>query len=201
MITPPTVVALVGKLGHGKTLLLNKVAGTSFLSNMGARSCTRTLQFGYSRQNRITVVDTPGFCASDDVAAHIAAQKLALEGTALSGIYHVVKYGRSDEIAELLSKTMNFIGSDDIRIIITYGDTVRDQEGYNPNALKADLSSMLDVPVNHIVIVGRDTMGQTVENFIASTLHEPREFQNQRGSGYLHFFIMYRGEKVQQGHC
>jgi len=47
------------------------------------------------------------------------AQKLALEGTPLSGVYIVVKYGHADEIAELVTKIMSFIGNDDIHIIVT----------------------------------------------------------------------------------
>lgn len=172
----PNVVALVGKLGHGKTALLNKLTGTRFPSNMGARSCTRTLQYGYTRQNEILTVDTPGFCASDDIAAHIAAQKLALEGTSLSGVYIVVKYGRSDDIAEMVNRIMTFLGDDDVRIIVTFADTASHEEGYNPTELKRHLSKTLDVPIGHIEVVGKDTSCATIESFVHGTLHEPREF-------------------------
>eukprot|EP00957_Ditylum_brightwellii_P131800 10051174-Ditylum_brightwellii.AAC.1 len=139
-------IALVGKLGHGKTHLLNKLCGKHFPSHMGAKSCTRTLQFGCTKQHKMCVIDTPGFCASDDVAAHIAAQKAALEGVPLSGIYVVVKYARADEIASMVNKVMDFVGDDDLRIIITHADTVCDQEGYCVNDMKKSISDLLDIP-------------------------------------------------------
>jgi len=79
-MSTPSVVALVGKLGHGKTYLLNKLTGTSYDSNMGASSCTQTLQFGYSqRYKEIMVVDMPGFGASDDIAGTLWLRSLHLK--------------------------------------------------------------------------------------------------------------------------
>lgn len=174
MIKP--VIVLVGKLGHGKTHLLNKLTGQNFPSNIGAMSCTQVMQYGYSRKNGILVIDTPGFCASDDVAAHIAAQKLALEGTKLSGVYVVVKYGRADEIAEMVEKVMNFIGDDDLRIIVTWSDTVCNEKGYDAQAMKRTMANLLSVPVSHIIIVGKRTSSEIIETFIQTTLHEAREY-------------------------
>jgi hypothetical protein len=171
------IIALVGKVGHGKTLLLNKLTGRRFPSNMGARSCTRTLQFGYTPQNDILVVDTPGFYASEDVAAHIAAQKLALEEQKLSGIFVVLKYARADELAETMNNIMNFIGDGELRIIVTHDDVAREQPGYDPTGTKARLSEMLDIPAQNMIVVGKDTESETLEAFIQSTLHPPKEFK------------------------
>jgi GTP-binding protein EngB required for normal cell division len=175
----PSVVALVGKVGHGKTCLLNKVTGRRLPSHAGAKSCTRTLQFGYTRHEKITVVDTPGFYASDDVAAHIAAQKLALEGTPLSAIYAVVKYARADDIAEILDKVLSFVGEDNseyVRVIITHCDLARDQEGYNQREMQLLLSKNLDMPSSRIAFVGTDTTPEEIEYFMLSTLLEPKAF-------------------------
>ena len=65
---------------------------------MRACSCTRTLQWGHTPQNHILVGDTPGFYATDDVAAHILAQKVTLEGAELSGIFVVLKYARATNL-------------------------------------------------------------------------------------------------------
>jgi GTPase SAR1 family protein len=176
MLTDQPVVALVGKVGHGKTLLLNKLTGSRFESNMKARSCTRTLQHGLAQDLGIMVVDTPGFCASDDVAAHIAAQKLALEGTPLSGIYIIVKFGRADDIGEMADKIMKFIGNDDVRIIITFADTVSGEDGYNTTEMKDRLHKMLEISQDHIAIVGKDTPKRKIEDFIFATLHSPKHF-------------------------
>jgi predicted GTPase len=171
------IIALVGKVGHGKTLLLNKLTGKRFPSNMGARSCTRTLQFGYTPQNDILVVDTPGFYASEDVAAHIAAQKLALEEQKLSGIFVVLKYARADELAETMNNIMNFIGDGELRIIVTHDDVARGQPGYDPAGTKTRLSEMLDISAENMIVVGKDTHVETLEAFIQSTLHTPKEFK------------------------
>ena len=172
-----TIIALVGKVGHGKTLLLNKLTGKRFPSNMGARSCTRTLQFGYTSHNDILVVDTPGFYASEDVAAHIAAQKLALEGERLSGIFVVLKYARADELAETMNSIMNFIGGGELRIIVTHDDVARVEPGYDPVGTTKRLSEMLDIAAENMIVVGKDTRVETLEAFIQSVLHTPKEFK------------------------
>lgn len=170
------IVALVGKVGHGKTSILNKLTGGHFPSNVGASTCTRHLQHGPSLQHGIEVVDTPGFCASEDIAAHIAAQKVALEGFPLSGIYVVVRYARADEIGEMLTKIMNFIGSDDVRIIVTHADVASAEEGYAPDELKKRLSDILGVKQQNIAIVGKHSSSQSVEAFVEGTLHQPRSY-------------------------
>lgn len=111
MKTSP-VVALVGKIGHGKTYLLNKLTNSRYPSDSGAKSCTRSLQFEFSTDKKLLVVDTPGFYASDNLAQHLAAQKVALEGRLLSGVFFVVKYGRADEIALEAGRVIDFIGDD-----------------------------------------------------------------------------------------
>ena len=176
MIIPPKAVALVGKLGHGKTRLLNTLTGTSFPSNMGARSCTEHLQYGYSRNNEILVVDTPGFYSSDHVAKHIAAQKIALEELELSGIYIVIKNDRADLVAEAANKIMDFVGDDNLRIIVTHADGASPEDGFDQDALASALSGLLNIPVEHIAVVGKKTPANDIDNFIASTLHTPKRF-------------------------
>lgn len=175
MLAAPNVV-LLGKLGHGKTYLLNKLTGGNFPSTSASMSCTRQLQFGRTRQHGIVVIDTPGFFASEDVAGHIAAQKLALEGVRLSGVIIVVKFGRVDEIAEAADKVMNFVGSEDIRLIVTHADVASGETGYNPDDVKLKLSKLLDVSASNIMVVGKQTPSASIESFVQSTLHEPREF-------------------------
>jgi len=122
------------------------------------------------------IVDTPGFGASDDVAAHIAAQKLALEGTALSGVYIVAKYARAEEIAEFVSTIMSFLGDDDVRIIVTWADTARGEIGYDPQGTREVLSQLLGINIANIVVVEKQTEEAYISNFIKSTVHSPRPF-------------------------
>jgi len=201
----PKAVAFIGKLGHGKTRLLNALTGTSFPSNMSARSCTEHLQYGYSRNGKILVVDTPGtflavhvgfvmrlvvadpslstvqmsvagFYASDDVAKHIAAQKIALEGLELSGVYVVIKYDRADLIAQAVNKMMDFVGDDQLRILITHADTASLETGFDPAELLSALNRLINIPVEHMAVVGKNTSADDIESFIASTLHDPKFF-------------------------
>ncbi len=104
------------------------------------------------------------------------AQKLALEGTPLSGVYIVVKYGHADEIAELVTKIMSFIGNDDICIIVTWADIASKETRYNPNKTRMHLSQLLDVKIENIVVVGKDTSKESILSFIKSTLHNLRSF-------------------------
>lgn len=169
------VVAMIGKIGHGKTHLLNKITGQRFPSHMGSRSVTREVQYGYGKTSGVLAVDTPGFYASDNIASHIAAQKVALEEIPLSGIFVVAKYDRADAIAESVNKIMWFTGTDDVRLILSHGDTVENQEGYDPDGTKRRLKDLLGI--EHVLISGKNTPGRVVEAFITQTLHEPTKFK------------------------
>mmetsp|Transcript_9809 Transcript_9809/g.13149 ORF Transcript_9809/g.13149 Transcript_9809/m.13149 type:complete len:463 (-) Transcript_9809:325-1713(-) len=170
-------IALLGKIGHGKTNILNKLCGAHFPSNIAAKSCTRSIQSGFSIKNGILIIDTPGFHSSEDIASHVAAQKYALEGTELSGLYIVVKFGRVDEIAENVGKIMDFIGDDDVRLIITYADIASTQEGYSEEDSTGGISDLLDIPRQNIFITGKEHTQAALESFIVKTLHEPRTYE------------------------
>jgi 50S ribosome-binding GTPase len=175
--TPTSIVALFGQVGNGKTSLLNKLTGQHFPVSAGGVSCTIQLQYGFSRRQGICIVDTPGFFASSDVAAHIGAQQIALEGRKLSGIYLVAKCGRADVIARESSEIMDFVGGDDFRLILTHEDIVQNHYGYDKEGLTETLSKLLNMPTKHIFLVGNGTHSSLIENFIQRTLHKPRAFQ------------------------
>lgn len=173
MVCNDRVVALVGKVGSGKTFLLNKLTGMRLPSNAGARSCTKTLQFGYTKREELLVIDTPGFYSSDNLAGHIAAQKAALEGHPLSGVYIVVKYGRADDAAETAGKIMGFVGAN-VRIIVTHSDIAANEPKFDPDETRARLSALLGVHYSNITLVGKYTETNVIEQFICHTLHRPQ---------------------------
>jgi 50S ribosome-binding GTPase len=177
MLTDPAIVTFLGRVGHGKTMLLNKLCATNFPSDARRRTCTNQLQFGYTKQKGYVVVDTPGFFASDDVAAHVAAQKTALEGCPLSGIFIVARFGRADEIAESVDKIMSVVCGNQFRLIITHEDVACQEDGYNKQDLTEQLATLLDLSTSHILVVGKYTECDVIENFIKSTLHEPKTFR------------------------
>ena len=171
-------VALLGPLGHGKSRILNKICGTNFCSLSGVDSCTRTIEHGKNEQHGLFVIDTPGFGSSDDVAAHIAAQKLTLEGVPLSGVFAVVRYEhRADPICKHVETLMDFLGSDDVRLIVTHADTApNDAINENFSKLRQSIAKKMDIPASNIAFVAKEASGDEIASFIKATLHEPIEF-------------------------
>ena len=170
-------VLLTGTIGSGKTYILNKVCGTSFASNMCAESCTREIQEGKACRSGIRVLDTPGFYSTKDSAGHSEKQRTALEQNALSGVYIVVKFGRSDEMAETVNKIMDFVG-DDVRIIITHCDFLcQADSGVDMEPITLRLSSLVDVDLPFILPIGKHTAGHEIEDFFFSTLHAPLQHE------------------------
>ena len=172
------VVAFLGPLGHGKSRVLNKVCGTKHASGAGASSCTRAIESGSNERHNLFVIGTPGFGSSECVAEHLGAQKLALEDTALSGVYAVVKYeSRADNVGKNVELIMDFLGSDDVRVIVTHIDQANPEDGYDEAQFVTALTKYLGIPNNHITMVGKDTNGEEIVTFIASTLQAPRNYE------------------------
>jgi GTP-binding protein EngB required for normal cell division len=166
-------VAVLGKLGHGKTRIVNALCKTTYASEMSVRSCTTKLQWGRTNSG-IRVIDTPGFYSSEDIEKHISSQILALEDTMLSGIYVVVKLGRADEIIDTLNKVMDFVGDDDIRVILSFAESQSDDD---INDVMQHITDMLDLPSEMMIAIGKDTDADVIERFLESTLHPPKTFQ------------------------
>ena len=164
-------VALIGKLGHGKTRLLNKVCGTHHASLGGSKSVTRDVELGYSKKHEIALLGTPGLGQTEDVACHIAAQKLALEFTPLVGVFIVLKCGRDgDMIDDQINDIIDMVGEKAVRIIVTHADVEATKEGYDEMDVKRSISRLADISVDLIKVIGAETQGEEIEDFIHSTL-------------------------------
>lgn len=172
-------VVFLGKVGHGKTSMMNKICDSRFPAGMGARSLTDHIQHAMMNPET-SVIDTPGFYSSTDVAGHVAAQKVAMEELPLSGIYLVVKYGRADDIAELANQIMDAIGCDDVRLIITHEDVAAVEDAFDPLELRRTLSETLGIDEHKIGSFGKTTPASTARAFIQQTLHQPRLFKMSR---------------------
>ena len=59
-------IILFGEVGSGKTTLINKLCDTKFKVMEGGYSCTRDIQFGYSKTNDI-IIDCPGLNAAEEI--------------------------------------------------------------------------------------------------------------------------------------
>jgi len=171
------MIVLFGKLGHGKTCLVNILCGSDFKSVMCLQSCTQTIQIAYTMTSGISIIDTLGFCSVQDIVHHITQQKLALKGTALSGIYVIVQFGCPGEMVDILGKVMDFAGDDDIHIIITFTDVACQEPGYDGDGTKLRLLEQSDVDLCKITLVGKDMDHCMIESFIKSTLHAPKHFE------------------------
>lgn len=169
----PTIV-LLGKVGHGKTRVLNELCGTSFDCSMAESSSTTDLQSGRSLTHDIKVVDTPGFCSSNHTSKNTACQKRALESGPLAGVFLVVKFERGADMAATVSTMMNFVGDSDVRIIITFVDGIScaDRE----DAI-IELSSLLELNPNLVLTACLQTDASDIEDHIKKSLHAPRMFQ------------------------
>ena len=165
-----TNIVLFGKLGHGKTKILNKICATNFPSRAGLSSCTRTLQVGFTRQSRIACIDTPSLETDEDLKQHIAAQKVALDGCKLSGVYLVIKIERAGVMKKFVDFIKDFLRTADIRLIVTFCDTL---EGCNISEMRIELSKKINVDVKNIFMSGKDTTADKLEDFIHKTLHTP----------------------------
>ncbi|CAB9512923.1 expressed unknown protein [Seminavis robusta] len=169
-------VVLLGKVGHGKTRLLNELTGSTYRSSAGNLSCTRRLQKGQIAGSEVFVLDTPGLYSSDDVAGHINAQVKAFEHP-ISGIYVVVRFGEPGEMAEVANRVMDMTSEEDVRVICTHLDTEEGKRGFDGDRVAVDLSYLLEIPKEHIAMVGKNTDSVAIEKFILNTIHRPRDIK------------------------
>jgi hypothetical protein len=174
-------VALIGKLGHGKTRVLNKVCGTHHASKGGCKSITQTVELGISKRHGIAFLGTPGLAPTENVAHHVAAQKFALEFTPLSGVYLVIKCGRDgDMVDDQVNDIIDMVGEEMIRIIITHADVEAKKEGFDADDVMRSVSRLAGIGADHIIVVGLDTNPEDIDDFVQSTLlPNPRKIKLQ----------------------
>ena len=83
-------IILFGEVGSGKTTLINKLCDTKFKVMEGGYSCTRDIQFGYSKTNDI-IIDCPGLNAAEEISRHLKIQKFILSVIPVKIICFVIK--------------------------------------------------------------------------------------------------------------
>jgi len=166
-------VVLVGKLGHGKTEVINKLTGSRFPSAGGAESCTRCLQCAHSRRHRINIIDTAGLESKDEPAKHLAIQKIGLESQPLSAVCVVVKADRPDVMDKPISAIMDAIGNvneDLVRIIATHADVERTKSGFDEEAYKIKLAGNLSMDAKNITFIGKHDDPTQLEDWLHGVL-------------------------------
>ena len=120
-------IVLFGSVGNGKTFLLNKLCGTSYPTADDGYSCTRTVQFAYSLNHNMVIIDFPGLNAVKDIVGHLKTQKTALSAIPIRMICFIIKYSsRNDDFERELSQMLYIFNSytSNITIIISKSEKV-----------------------------------------------------------------------------
>ena len=167
-------IVFMGKVGHGKTRLLNQLTHSDFPSSASASSCTRHVQRAKIHESNIYIIDTPGFYSSEDVSKHINAQFDAFNNGPISGVYVVVRLGDPSEIADVVNRMMDFTGEEDVRVICTFLDTVENEVGFDGDEVASKLSDLLEIPKSNVAMIGMTTDVMAIREFIRGSMHAPR---------------------------
>lgn len=171
-------VAFFGKVGAGKTNLLNNLCGTRYPSQAQAESCTRCSQDGCSKKNRIVIIDSAGLEAKQEVAKHLAIQKVALETHPLSAVCVVVKADRPDAMDKPVIAIMDAIGDENedlVRVIVTHADVERQKDGFNERDYKEMLAENVGIRSEHVFFVGKDDEISKADDWLRSVLVPARQ--------------------------
>ena len=100
-------IILFGSVGAGKTTLINKICGKSFVTASKGFSCTREVQFSYSLNHKDRILDFPGLNSSVDIAKHLKIQKNTLSAIPLRMICFVIKFtSRYDDLLKSASQML-----------------------------------------------------------------------------------------------
>ncbi|CAB9501217.1 expressed unknown protein [Seminavis robusta] len=71
-----------------------------------------------------------------------------------------------DEVNDII----DMVGEEAIRIIVTHADVEADKAGFSVEDVKSSVSRLADVPRERIMVIGLDTSGAEIEEFVRSTL-------------------------------
>ena len=116
-----TNVFLFGKVGSGKTFLINHLCEKEFETRKRGFSCTHTVQHSFTINYSMIIVDFPGLKSAKNIMLHLRMQKVALSTIPVRMICFVVKNERIDDILNQINDLkkifLNYL--DNVVIIIT----------------------------------------------------------------------------------
>lgn len=149
-----TNIFLFGKIGSGKTFLINHLCEKEFETRKRGFSCTHTVQHSFTINYSMIIVDFPGLKSAKNIMLHLRMQKVALSTIPVRMICFVVKNERIDDILnqinELKKIFLNYL--DNVVIIIT------NSEDCDKNEQK-DISHIIKkkTKISNIFFTGEDT--------------------------------------------
>ena len=119
-------IILFGEVGSGKTTLINKLCDTKFKVMEGGYSCTRDIQFGYSKTNDI-IIDCPGLNAAEEISRHLKIQKFILSVIPVKIICFVIKLNNRYDLlyqSALQMIKIFYEHKNNIVVIITFAEKI-----------------------------------------------------------------------------
>jgi len=120
-------IVLFGSVGNGKTYILNKLCGKSYLTADDGYSCTRNIQYDFSLKYDMVIIDFPGLNAVQDILGHIKTQKTALSTIPIRMICFIIKYSiRNDDFERELGQMLHIFDkyTNNITIIISKSEDI-----------------------------------------------------------------------------
>ena len=120
-------IILFGSVGTGKTTLINKLCGVDFETSSRGFSCTRDIQYSFTKRNDNIIIDFPGLNATVDIIKHLKVQKNTLSIIPVRLICFVVKYStRYDDLIRAVSQMLTIFKDyrKNIVLIITNSEGV-----------------------------------------------------------------------------
>jgi len=118
-------IILFGSVGHGKTTILNKICGTNGETAESGFSCTKDIQYGFSLDGDMLLIDFPGLRSTTDIIGHLKKQKNTLKVIPARMICFIIKYDkRYDHLIDSLSQMLKIFYEyrNNITVLVTHSE-------------------------------------------------------------------------------
>lgn len=123
-------IVLFGSVGNGKTFLLNKLCNTNYQTAEEGFSCTKDVQYSFSRVCDMVIVDFPGLNSTRDFVNHLKVHKEALSTIPVRMICFVLKYSvRDDDYIREINQMLEIFEeyTENIMIIMSNTEGIKEE--------------------------------------------------------------------------
>jgi GTPase SAR1 family protein len=123
-------IVLFGSVGNGKTFLLNKLCNKNYQTAEEGFSCTKDVQYSFSRICDMVIVDFPGLNSTRDFDNHLKVHKEALSTIPVRMICFVLKYSvRDDDYIREINQMLEIFEeyTENIMIIMSNTEGIKEE--------------------------------------------------------------------------